>query len=202
MNLIEEAGKIQNGKACQADIELLASVVGKLGDSPCVVMLGAGEIMTMVTFGVRPNALLYTVDNREEAHNWEKKGLENCGAKNLNLVQVLGNSVEVAKSYKGPKINLLIIDSDHTDEGVSGDLQAWASHLVKDHIIFCHDYDAKTAPYFYAGVKKACDKYFDRGPDIREGWSAVFLAEKPVEKVIKPAKKVTKKLTTKKGAKK
>lgn len=197
MNLLEEAKKVQNGHACPADIDLLAKVMDKLGETPTVVMLGAGEVMVMTVFGVRPKALLYSIDINGEPHNWEKVALENCGVKNANLVQIVGNSPEVAESYRGPKIDLLIVDADHSAEGVWDDLKAWERHLNKEHYHFIHDYDAKDAPYFYPGVKKACDKYFDRTKIYLNGWSAVWTSEnKPI------ATKQTEKKGDKKGTKK
>lgn len=193
MNLIEEAKKVQNGHACPKDIDLLVKILEKLDESPTVVMLGAGEVFTLTVFGARPKAVLYSIDKDPEPFNWETKSLENYEVV-ANHVQVLGDSVEVAKSYKGPKIDLLIIDSDHSLEGVTADIKAWSKHLNSTHYMFFHDYDANDAPYYYAGVKEACDKHFTKKPLLIDGWSAVFDSKKPVKKTVKKTvKKVAKK---------
>lgn len=189
MDLIREAKKIKNGHACTEDIDLLVEVLGKLKDDLVIAMLGAGSNFTLTIFGAKPKATLYTIDKDQSAHWWEEAALENCGVKNAKYIQILGNSVDVASMYKGPKVDLLIIDSNHTEKGVLSDLNAWGKHLTKDHCVFIHDYDAKKAPYFYPGVKKACDKFFSDGPILQEGWSAVFSSEKPVKKTVKKASK-------------
>lgn len=66
MNLIEEAKKIWNGHACLEDIDLLVEVLGKFGESPTVVMLGAGEVMMLPVFGTKPKAVLYSIDVNPE----------------------------------------------------------------------------------------------------------------------------------------
>lgn len=175
MNLIAEAKKIQNGKACPQDIDLLVKVMDKLGGNPTVVMLGAGEVFTLTIFGAKHNTLLYTIDNDPHAHEWEQAAKENCKVTRVNHVQLLGNSVNIAKNYKGPKIDLLIVDACHTVEGCLADLYAWERHMKKaEHYIFCHDYDAEEAPRYYPGVKQACDRYFKKRFSWREGWSAVW----------------------------
>lgn len=176
MDLIKEAKKINNGHSCIADIDLMVKVLGKLGESPTVVMLGAGSNFMLTVFGAKPKALLYSVDKDEHAHWWEQAAKENLKVV-ANHAQVLGDSVAVAKSYKGPKVDLLIVDSNHSEKGVAGDLNAWAKHMNKNHVIFCHDYNAKKAPHFYPGVKKACDKFFKESPTIA-GWSAVWEVKK------------------------
>lgn len=175
MNLVEEAKKIENGHACPEDIDLLVKVLDKLGDTPTVVMLGAGEIFMLTVFGVKPKAVLYSIDINPESHGWENVAKDNCEVQAVNHVQIIGNSPDVAKTYKGPKIDLLIIDSDHSLEGVWDDLTSWERHMNKDlYYVFCHDYDAEEAPYYYPGVKQACDKHFTKRFSWRAGWSAAW----------------------------
>ena len=52
----------------------------------------------------------------------------------------VANSVEYGKDYAGPKLDLLIIDGDHTQEGVIGDVKAWFRHIKPDGLLFFHDY--------------------------------------------------------------
>lgn len=176
MNLIEEAKKIWNGHACPEDIDLLVKVLDRLGKTPTVVMLGAGEIFMLTVFGARPKAVLYSIDKDEGAHGWENVAKENLKV-TANHVQLLDDSAIAADHYKGPKVDLLIIDSDHSEEGVTNDLKAWAKHMNKEHFIFCHDYDAEEAFYYYPGVKEACDKYFTKRFSWRAGWSAVWMVK-------------------------
>lgn len=175
MRLVDDILVPTNGKACKGDIELITKIVNMLGDNPIVVQLGAGENFTIPLFKERPNAMLYSVDIDEESFNWEWKAMEDFGLADCYRDIGLKDSVDAANKYKGTAIDLLIIDADHSYEGVLADLKAWQKHMNKDlHYIFCHDYDADTAPYYYEGVEKACKEFFNKRFSWRMGWSAAW----------------------------
>lgn len=62
-------------------------------------------------------------------------------------------STDAAAAWTGPKIGLLYIDGDHTEEGVRGDVEAWASHLAPGAVMAFDDYATKRNP----GVKSVVD---------------------------------------------
>jgi len=84
-----------------------------------------------------------------------QQGIKELGVDCINLIK--GNSHEV--EWKAP-IEVLHIDADHSYEAVKEDLERWSPLVVKDGLIFLHDYGNKGFP----GVRKAVDewlKYWD-----------------------------------------
>lgn len=69
----------------------------------------------------------------------------------VNAVQ--GFAQDVAKTWTGPPIALLFIDSDHRAKNVLGDWEAWAPHLAPGATVVFDDYDTPKNP----GVKEVVD---------------------------------------------
>ncbi len=148
---------------------------------PVIVQLGAGAIFLVTVLGAKPEATLYSIDNDMHPFYREDAALTNCGViDTFNRIMVLKDCIEAAGEYKGPKVDLLIIDSDHTYKHVLEALQAWAPHMKTNHYVFLHDYEAqgRGARFAFPGVKKACDKFFKNKPTWREGWSAAWHVKK------------------------
>jgi len=177
MDIIEEAKKIgvSSGKSCPEDIDLLVRVLNKLEDNPTVVLLGAGEPFTLTVLSIKPDALFYSVDVDENKLWWEEAAIEYCGLENVNRHSKIMEGSKYAPIYGGPKVDLLIIDVDHTEKGILANLKAWQPNMNSEgSYIFCHDYDAQGAPHYYEGVEKACAKFFKKRFSWRAGWSAVW----------------------------
>ena len=178
MDFIEEAIKMcrSSARASEFDVPLLANILRRLGSRPVVVQLGAGSIFLVTTLGARPNATFYSVDNDMNPFYGEDRALKNCGAEDFKRIMVLADCIQAGADYKGPKIDLLIVDSDHSEKCVLESLKVWAPHMKARHYVFLHDYEAqgRGARFIFPGVKKAADKFFDKKYSWREGWSAVW----------------------------
>ncbi len=179
--MIDEAFRLASSRqmCCQDDLKLLIQLVQDHDEPPCVVQLGAGSgTMALAIVGARVDGQLWTIDNDQENLNWESKALQNAGftapgfIKSLHprYTQILSDSAQLGRTWIG-KIDLLVIDAEHSYSGVKRDLHAWGG---KANLVFCHDYDGTTAPRRYPGVKRACDEYFGEPPVMKAGWSAVF----------------------------
>jgi len=53
---------------------------------------------------------------------------------------LVGLTTEVAGSYPGRPIRLLLIDADHSFEGVKGDFDSWLPYVARGGVIVFHDY--------------------------------------------------------------
>jgi len=66
-----------------------------------------------------------------------------------------GLSVEVAKTLEDGSLDAVFIDADHTDAGVTEDLEAWVPKVKRGGLIAGHDYgDGQW------GVTAAVDRFF------------------------------------------
>ncbi len=193
MDFIEEAIKMcrSSAKASEHDVPLLVKILEKLRNEPVIVQLGAGAIFTVTVLGARPKATLYSIDNDMHPFFREDFALTNCGViDTFNRIMVVSDCVKAAYDYAGPKVDLLIVDSDHTEDCVLSSLKAWAPHMKPTHYFMMHDYEGqgKGPRFIFPGVKKACDKFFKVEPTWEEGWSAVW----EIKPEPKPRKKKTK----------
>ncbi len=164
---------------CAEDLTLLVDVVRDLSDRPYVVQLGAGSgTMALAVLGARDDVTLWSYDIDQQALNWERQALKNAKVdfdpKGLRTyIQINQDSVDAGRRWgKVKQIDLLIIDADHSYEGVKADLEVWLWHC---DLVFVHDYDGATAPSQYPGVAKACGAIWVTKPPLHKaGWSAVF----------------------------
>jgi len=187
MDFIDEARKMcrSSGRASDLDVDLLVEILGKLKTHPVIVQLGAGAIFTVTVLGAKPNARLYSIDNDMHPFYHEDRALTNCGViDSFNRIMVLADCIEAAGNYEGPKVDLLILDSDHSYESVLASLKAWAPHMKETHYVFLHDYEAqgRGARFPEPGVKKACDEFFKSKYTWREGWSAAWEIKENIPK--------------------
>lgn len=74
-----------------------------------------------------------------------------------NVRLIPATTAAAAKVWSQP-IDFLYIDADHSYEGVTADLEAWAPHVRRGGLIVGDDYDSA----IYPGVKRAWDEFEDR----------------------------------------
>jgi len=67
--------------------------------------------------------------------------------------QVLGDSSTIGKTWKGGDLDLVLIDGDHSREGITKDIDAWYPHVKAGGYIGFHDYQALV----WADVKNVVD---------------------------------------------
>lgn len=73
------------------------------------------------------------------------------------------------QSYTGPRVGLLYVDADHSENGVRRDLAAWSRHLAAGAIVAFDDYGTPKNP----GVKKVVDS-LGRKVSVMAGQLAVI----------------------------
>ncbi len=180
-NMLDDAYALAESRrmACANDIALLATVMDTLPDVPTVVQLGAASgTMSLAVYAIRPECFMLTVDNDQQNLNWEAKALEKSTGDPtiLEHAQLYSASKRAGENYRAVNIDLLIVDTDHSYEGVKGNLIAWMPNMKQTGLLFVHDYDGTTAPRQYPGVKEACDEVLGKRTRYKRGWSAVFNA--------------------------
>lgn len=56
------------------------------------------------------------------------------------ITPLVGLTADVARTYPGKPIRLLLIDADHSFEGVRSDFESWLPHMADGGLIVFHDY--------------------------------------------------------------
>ena len=123
----------------------------------CVVMIGAGPgVMALAVKEGNIGSLLTVIDI--QSVQWTYAHLAQAHL-NENVTFITRDSATVGREWEGPKVDLLIVDGDHSREGVTRDLQAWLPRLGARASIFLHDYDASGTMFAgqeqYPGVQLA-----------------------------------------------
>lgn len=134
-----------------------------------VVMIGAGPgVMAMALMEIESkyNARsieLTVIDKVSTEYVRAHIGMLANGAFIPAVDYITADSADTGKDWIGVhKLDLLIIDGDHSYEGVKRDLDAWLKHVKPNGLIFLHDYDADGTCFAgverYPGVKQAIEE--------------------------------------------
>jgi len=120
------------------------------------VIIGAGP-------GVMPIAMLESPSDFDlyvaeiDTFNWL---IAHCAQGNIDrltrLTMLPGDSSEIGLAWRGGWIDLLVVDGDHSYEGVCRDIEAWVPLLSPSGIIAFHDYTRDDPPH--AGIKIAIEE--------------------------------------------
>lgn len=152
------------------DVDLIQEAVRTLPQDRTVFVadLGAGSGTTALSvFCERAeDMIVITVDHDEVALNSTRQCMTNAGfvenwrpfyGKTPEIARVLGFSSDKA----GPLVDLLdmlMVDADHSYEGVKADLEAWLPFVKDGAPVWCHDYTQE-----YPGSMQAIDEAIASG---------------------------------------
>jgi predicted O-methyltransferase YrrM len=144
------------------EAQLLMDTADGLGQGAIVVNVGAGAgTSALAVIEQRPDLAktFYTVDMRDDDNPFggmlnERHAFQNAKMEDMLPNQIKGDSSSIGKTWgKGP-IDFLIIDADHTAEGLTKDIEAWLPHLVTGGYVAFHDYASDKWPEVYAVVNE------------------------------------------------
>ena len=133
------------------EAELLMQTAEKLKVNAMVVNIGAGVgTSALAVIEQRPDLakLVFTIDARDDDNPFggllnERNAFRNANMTNLLPNQIKSDSSTAGLAWEKGNIDLLIIDADHTYEGVVKDINAWIPHLVINGFVAFHDYNNK-----------------------------------------------------------
>ncbi len=152
------------GYLTRAELAALKGVCRRLPPDPLVVNIGAGAgTATLAVLEERPDALIFSIDpvcgedpvNTSEHLRLEEAGLADTGA----IIRIWGRSQIVGKRWRWPA-DLVIVDGDHSAEGIQGDIDTWLPQVKPGGYIVFHDYG-------------------DVWPAVREAVDRAFFGQKP-----------------------
>ena len=123
----------------------LQGLAATLGEGARVVNIGAGAGTSSCALlrGLieRDDAQVLSIDIDAEMLEREKKMADDQGLEtDARLIQIEGESAEVATREGIPPLDLVFVDGAHDYAGVSADLEAWVPHLKEGGLLVLHDY--------------------------------------------------------------
>lgn len=157
--------------ALPTDLKAIKRYVSKLEPHLEFVMLGAGPgVFALAILEEYGEPTWMTIVDHDTLQ-WVEAHLKAAGLLGrVGLVKA--DSVEYAQHYDG-YVDFLVIDADHTYEGVKRDIQAWWPLVERGGLVYFHDYVA-TEPD--NGVKQAIDELKNSNWEEIEqvGWGILF----------------------------
>lgn len=134
-----------------------------------VVNIGAGAgTSTCVFLETRPDTLVFSVDinaTHDEAITNEHLRLAETGLdRDGRVIRIWGDSKIVGKRFPVP-IDILLIDGDHSINGLKGDIDMWYNKVINKGLVVFHDYDF----HYWPDVTGVVDKFAESGCCTRLG---------------------------------
>lgn len=144
-----------------AEVCLIQAIARGLPGKAVCVNIGAGvgtSALAMVE--IRPDLQVFTIDISQGS---PLGGLDNERNAFIQAeisplpTQILGNSHEIHSKWftfgGGVAIDLLMIDGEHTEGGLTQDMDGWLPYLAPDGYVLYHDYSSQ----YWAGITKVID---------------------------------------------
>jgi predicted O-methyltransferase YrrM len=162
--------------ALEEEIDYLKELSAQM-DHPNIVMIGAGPgilglAVTENNFGVR----LSIVDIDPNPLHYTQVHLLAAGVSPKNIRLITGDSAQAGHMWEDGPIDLLIVDGNHTQEGVARDITAWFEHVSDGGYMFFHDHLEReggfngSGSWGLAGVAEAVNAAASADP---ESWQYV-----------------------------
>lgn len=139
-------------------------LMDKLGQDSRAMMIGAGPGVFALAMleGRKFHPWLYVVEIN--GFQYFDAHLSAGGVDMEKIVHVHGDSALKAKEFLHESFDLILVDGDHSYEGVSRDIEAWWEKLAPGGFLFFHDYLER-------------DGGFDGAGDWQEGGTARAIAD-------------------------
>ena len=169
--------------ATDDELDWMSEFSKSLGKDSLVVMLGAGTGSLLLGLKDGRRDLHAVVIDHNNYYYAEAHLKGNGYEKNVEFV--LGDSVDIGKSW-GKKIDLLIVDTDHTENTTRQEIDIWMPHVESGGLIFFHDYDP-VGTWFedkeqYPGVKVAVDDRMSGYQFVRRVGTAIIFKKRAKKK--------------------
>lgn len=147
--------------ATDDELEFITSVCQHLTPQQTMVILGAGPgVMLLAAREGGHEFPIWLVDHL--TCHFAQTHLSMAGA-DVHVTYVISDSSALGRQWRGATVDFLIIDSDHSYEGVKADLLAWLPHIAPKGKVFIHDYDAEGTRFAdherYPGTMQAVQEF-------------------------------------------
>lgn len=150
------------------DVDLIRSLAAKIRPRkadpiPVVVDVGAGSGTTALSVFAElehGRVRVYSYDTSEANKDWAALAVANIGRTADWRPVVIPENWFPAPDEDIPCPNLVLIDGDHSYDGVMSDFWWWAPRMLPPYLIWFHDYHVAANE---AGSRKAIDELIEQG---------------------------------------
>lgn len=157
--------------------EALAKLAGKVNKSQAIVEIGSykGKSTCYLASGSKKGkgAKVYAIDAwdlegnesgrfgfaKPETYEAFEEQIKKAQVKQM-VTPIKGFSLDVAKTWDGPKIGLLFIDGDHARRSVVRDFRAWRPYLVPGKSLVVFDDYTRNNPGVMEAVNEDLIQHF------------------------------------------
>jgi hypothetical protein len=138
------------GYLSMPEMETLQNLAAALPDDAVIVKIGAGAgTDTLAILETTEDVVIFSIDilagEKPETTN-EHLRLEEAGYANTGcVVRIWGDSRVCGKRWP-ISVDWLLIDGDHSAEGLTADIEGWLRHVKDGGLVSFHDYGAAVWP--------------------------------------------------------
>jgi len=156
---------IELNRACTyatpGEVDWLIAEAKKIPVYASVMMIGAGPgVMAVALLEGNPKIALTIVD--KTSCQYVKAHISQMDIEIVTSVTYYEMDSATLGNQNRTWFDFLVIDGDHSYEGVKRDLDAWLKHVKPGGLVFLHDYDADGTCFAdverYPGVKQAVEE--------------------------------------------
>lgn len=129
--------------ATPEELSIIRDIAGTVPEDGTIVMIGAGPgVMLLALREGNPTAHITVIDI--DNCRYAEKHLAGSGTFPGPTQFVISDSSSYGQKFWGTRpIDFLIIDGDHSYNGVKSDLEAWLPKIKLNGYLFLHDFDAR-----------------------------------------------------------
>lgn len=128
-----------NPYALPEELVRVREITDRLWRQCHVVMIGAGPAVFALAMleGRRDPPYVHIIDH--DTVQWAAAHLDACDCDHDQVQLILGESADVGRNWQMP-IDFLLVDGDHSYDGVKTDIRVWLPHVRITSYIMFHDY--------------------------------------------------------------
>jgi precorrin-6B methylase 2 len=132
------------------EVDLIHECAARLGSTPVVINIGAGAgTSTLAFLESRPTAYVFEIDILDRP-----LAVQHTLAYADRLARIRGRSQVIGQNWPY-MVDCVFVDGSHTDEAVTGDIEAWLPKIKAGGLMLFHDYHHPKVP----GLTAVVDKY-------------------------------------------
>lgn len=160
--------------ALPEELDWVSQYAARLNPDSLVVMIGAGPgvFALAVMEGAKEIPIDFFIIDHDTVR-WTDAHLSRAGVNLDRVFYIIADSARIGEEWEPNSVDFLIVDGDHSFDGVSRDIHAWEKAIRPGGVVFFHDYLEReggfngTGPWVKSDVCKAVHIM------LKDGWEEI-----------------------------